>query len=162
MDFDLTLNLDPMSYMPQGPMGWALQIIPAAFGIWAERSDRRLARVSYLCALVLRLIGLVILGWGVLGIMTAIFDAPNMSDFLNPTQYEGFWPLTITGNVLAAIFGIVMVRPLVWRLRDAGIDKKWAYFAVLPYLDFLMFVGLIFLPPSKQQADTPAPAVPLV
>ena len=62
-------------------------------------------------------------------------------------------------SVLSIIANILLIRPLVWRLRDAGIGKNWAYFAVLPYLDFLMFVGLIFMPPSKTGIEPRATAL---
>jgi len=159
MDLDLTLSLDPMSYMPEGPIGWALQILPAAFGIWSERTTQHLARGAYLFSLILRLIGLIILNWITLGTLTGIYGMPSMGVIFDPTRYAGFWPLTIAGYVLTALSPIVMIRPLVRRLRDAGVEKKWAYLAVLPYLDFLMYVGLLFYPPSKATTEPAAPAV---
>jgi uncharacterized membrane protein YhaH (DUF805 family) len=159
MDLDLTLSLDPMSYMPEGPIGWALQILPPAFGIWSERTAQRLARVSYLFSLILRVIGLVILNWLALSVLSGVYGMPSVGEIFNPTQYEGYWPLTITGYALAALFPVILMRPLVWRMRDAGIEKKWAYLAVLPYLNFLMFFGLLFYPPSKAAAEPASPVM---
>lgn len=160
MDIDLGAFVDPLSYLPVGLWAWTLQIVPTAIGVWTERSHQRLARGAYLFSLVVRILALLVLN----GIaLTAVSYLVFTHDPASPTPaIDGVTTLLAVMSVLSIIASILLIRPLVWRLRDAGIGKNWAYFAVLPYLDFLMFVGLIFMPPSKQQADTAAPAVPLV
>jgi len=158
MNLDLTPFLDPLSYLPLDLWAWMMQIVPTALGVWSERSTQRLARGDYLFSLVVRVIGLLVLGWAVTtGVGYLVFTHDPAS---TAPAIDGVTALLAAATLMSLISGIVLARPLVRRLRDAGIDKRWGYFAVLPYLDFLMFVGLIFYPPSKSAADTPAPAVP--
>jgi len=158
MTLDLSTFLDPLSYLPVGLWAWALQIVPTALGIWSERSQQRLARGDYLISLVVRVIGLMVLNWGIItAIGYLVFTHDPAS---NTPAIDGVTALLAFATLMSLASGIILARPLVRRLRDAGIDKRWGYFAVLPYLDFLMFVGLIFVPPSKPVAEPASPAVP--
>jgi hypothetical protein len=149
VDFDLSTVIDPMGYLPVGWLGWTMQLLPAAFGIWSERSGERFARGAYLISLILRAIGLLLFGSLVLYILGyLIFNHDPASSI---PALDASWLVT-AGMLLSAFSSIVMIRPLIWRLRDAGIEKKWAYIAVLPYLDFVMYLGLIFYPSSRSPA----------
>jgi uncharacterized membrane protein YhaH (DUF805 family) len=160
MDLDVANYLDPEIYLPVGLLGWLLQVVPAAWAVWTARSGLRLARGAYAVSLVLWFIGLTVLLFGlVIGLAYLIFSHDPASDTMPP---DPAWFLVI-GVVVGTLTSIILVRLLVRRMNDCGIDKKWAYLAVLPYVDFLMFVGFIFYPPSKAPADqdmAPAPALP--
>ncbi|WP_374367102.1 DUF805 domain-containing protein [Dongia sp.] len=156
MDINLSAYLDPAAYMPVGLFGWALQIVPPAFGIWTERSGRRLARAPYLGALALRIIGLYVLMTAlVLGLSFLIFNHDPTSD-MPPPDAETWFPAI--GIALTILTSLTLIRPLVRRLNDAAIPRKWAYLAMLPYVDFIMFVGLAFYPPSKNAEPVTATA----
>jgi uncharacterized membrane protein YhaH (DUF805 family) len=154
VDFDFSLYLDPASYLPVGLLDWTLQIVPIAFGIWPERSQQRLARGAYLGALILRVVGLLVLHLALTLIVLKVIFTHDPSS-AEPMLFDANTLIGI-GIFMSVLSGIVLSRPLVQRLRDAGIDPRWAYLAVLPYLDFLMFAGLIFYPPSKTALETSA------
>lgn len=154
MDFSIDLSLDPASYMPVDLIGWVMQIVPAAFAVWTERSGIRFARVSYLISLILRVIGMTILAMIALKITGALAGMPTFGDFFNPETPSSLWTLAAVGYVMNILWSIVLVRALVRRMRDAGISQKWAYLSVLPFVDAIMFIGLIFYPPSRMPAPT--------
>lgn len=160
MDLSLEMSLDPIGHWPTDLIAWMLQTLPVAFAVWTEHSGQRLARVSYLFSLILRALGMLILGWIALSIATSITGMPSMSDFFNPQAASNFWPLALVAYALNILFTIILTRALIRRLRDAGIAQKWGYLAMLPYVDWLMYTVLIFYPPSRLPAAPTAVAVP--
>jgi uncharacterized membrane protein YhaH (DUF805 family) len=159
MDLSIELNLDPIGHWPTDLIAWALQTLPVAFAVYTEHSGQRLARVSYFFSLILRALGIMILGWIALSLTSSITGLPSMSDFFNPQMASRFWPLAMVAYALNILFTIVLTRALVRRLRDAGIAQKWGYLAMLPFVDWIMYAGLIFYPPSLVRADQPAPTI---
>ncbi len=156
MAFDLTAYLDPLHYMPVGWHGWTVQILPAAVGIWGARPGRRLSRGRYLRAISWR--GALAFALWLLGQMYVI------------TRILGHEPASATpapdlDTSLAGVMGLahiaagfLLARPLVYRLRDGGIKKRWAFLALVPYLDLLMLAALLFIPRSRPDTTPPVTA----
>jgi len=153
MDFSFDLNLDPMASIPVDLIGWALQIIPAAITVWSEKSGIRLTRGAYFWSLFWRIIGMLILSMIMLNVLTLFMvqsnGIPTPAMLMSVDFWISFWPLALAATAIDVFFTWVMVRPVVRRLRDAGIDTRWAYLTVIPVVDFIVTVALIFYPPSK-------------
>lgn len=162
MDFSLEFSLGQMGQIPSDPLGWALYVLPAALAVWTERSGQRLARGEYFWALVWRVLGVLVLSMIVLGVLlnslTWRSGGVTFARLMDPDFIESLWPQLLVLFALQIFITFLFVRVVVQRMRDAGIDQKWAYLVALPIIDLILMIGLIFYPPSKAPADTQATA----
>jgi uncharacterized membrane protein YhaH (DUF805 family) len=148
MDFNLTLDPTGLFAVPETLTEWLLTSIPVVLAVRMERLGLTLPRMAYLLSLVLRLIGMMLLG------MFLVFVAGNVGAAMSEATGRSYLsqallPIVTAGILLSAVTGVVMTRPVIWRLRDAGLDTRFAYLAAVPILGALMAIALIFYPPGK-------------
>lgn len=158
MDFIFDFSIYPTNLMPFGLDGWLFHAVPTALIIWRERSALHLARRDYAVALFLRLLGIGVLGVALIvtsSYLVFTHDPATDSSLLIENQP---WPLIVIASFIHILAGLVLTPVLVRRIRDAGIAQRWSYLAVLPYLDAVMYLGLLFYPPTRSAAPAEAAA----
>ncbi len=98
--------------------------------IATENSDRTLSRQRYLYR-VLTFVGLILL-----------------SSVLNQLPGDSGAGQLISGlaDLAAFAYGLYFYRPIVQRLRDAGRGKALAYVAIIPLLNIIIPIYLLFVP----------------
>lgn len=154
------VNIDPggwfdlMSLWPIGPFGWALQVVPVAWAVWTERAGKPLARGPYTLYLVLWYVGLTLLRITLIAVIAYLIFTHDPAGDASPP--DAAWVL-VSDYVVGIFISIILARLLVRRMQDAGIDQRWAYLAMLPILDCLMFLAFM-LQPSSPARDDPAAA----
>jgi uncharacterized membrane protein YhaH (DUF805 family) len=89
-------------------------------------------------------------------------DQQNASFFLGFRDPIFLTPISLAALAIEALFRFLVARLIVQRLRDGGIDKRWAYLILIPFIDLLVLVGLLFYPPSQAKTETPETAVPQI
>jgi uncharacterized membrane protein YhaH (DUF805 family) len=148
--------------VPVDLIGWIMQFLPAACGIALQRSVARRSRADYLIALILYPIGclLTVMTASVFAMAAGYEDEQNFSFFLGYRDAILLTPISITSLAIESLFRFLVARLIVQRLRDSGMSKKWAWLILIPFVDLLVLVGLIFLPSSQSKTEATETTAP--
>ena len=139
--------------IPSDLIGWAMQLLPAALAIALERSTVRRSRGDYLMSLILYPVGcaLMVILASIFAMAAGYEDQQNVSIFLGYRDLIILTPISLAALGIEAFYRILVSRLIVRRLRDGGIDKRWAYLILIPFIDLLMLAGLLFYPASRPE-----------
>jgi uncharacterized membrane protein YhaH (DUF805 family) len=148
--------------IPVDLVGWAMQLLPAACAIALERSTERRSRGDYLIALIVYPISCVMMIFvaGAFAMAAGYEDQQNASFFVGYRDPILLTPIFLAALAIEALFRFLVARLIVRRLRDGGIGKRWAYLILIPFIDFLVLIGLLFYPPSQATADAAETTLP--
>ena len=84
-----------------------------------------------------------LLALAVLDLMTLEGESLNLN-LQNSVVWVSFWFLLTSYPLFSRV---------VWRLNDAGKGRFWGYLALVPYLNFFVFVYLCVLPTKSEKAE---------
>ena len=113
--------------------------------IATDRSDRSMPRKGW---------------WQWVGAYAAffvVFLLVNLRTYwrIEPISLEEVFERTVWG-MRAIIFFIVpwfMARRCLWRVRDAGWNTKVAYLFAVPFINFILWLPLLFVPTSTSRQE---------
>ena len=150
MDLSFEFNIG----LPTDVEDWFLQMVPALIGIALETSNKRVPRLGYLIMLVIYLVSFLVVDGFASAIVVSVF-APNAAEATSLTDSRllaALEPMAIVGLVVSFIFQLLLARLIVQRLHDGEITKWWACLYLIPVINVLIVLGLIFYPSSRAPA----------
>ena len=105
-------------------------------------SDEKLSRLGFLLTFLLTTAPAIPLIVSDLGML--VFDSPRLQ--ISSLYLEFLW-------VYWAIAAFPFYQRVCWRVHDAGIGKITAYFCLVPYLNFFIFLYLCIAKPKSSEGD---------
>ena len=140
IDFALTLILVLL-------LAVAVGIILPALAIASDRSDRSMPRTGWWQWTGIFLAFVIVMS--VLEVMMSLLE--------QQARQAAQWTLWGVIAIFLLILPWVMARRFLWRVRDAGWNPKLAYLCILPLINLIPWLLLLFLPtasaPQEKSSD---------